>query len=88
MDLSMGPITIRNTLAGTSLVSQVADYTLEIQKEPTREKELRGTSDIPLCSNDGSLSNASQIVPKTNFIAADSSLVFLLEKVLQLSKVG
>lgn len=88
MDLNMGPITIRNTLVGTSLALQVADYTLEVQKEPTREKELRGTSDIPLCSNDGSLSNASQIMPKTSFVAADSSLVFPLEKVLQLSKVG
>lgn len=93
-----GPTTVGNTLAGTLLASQVANYMSEIQIEPMRE-ESRGTSDIPLHLNDGSLSNIGQIVSISSFIVADSAdiqpmlndvlspSVFPLEK-FQLSEMG
>lgn len=93
-----GPATIGNTLVGTSSASQVVNYMLEIQIKPMRE-ESRGTSNIPLHLNDGSLSNIGQIVLISSFVVADSAdiqpmlndvlspSVFPLEK-FQLSEMG
>lgn len=69
----VGPSTIENTSAITLSMLQVAEYVLETQKEPTRWKEvIMGSSDFPLCSIDGTMSDANKIVSTTNFVAADA----------------